>query len=71
VKGSVCQIVLRDGGVRLDFVHGTSLPDPARLLQGERVAKRFVPVPTVASARRPQIASLIRSAADFVPGRPG
>src|SRR5205085_11841024 len=42
VKGAVCQIVVRRGLVRLDFVHGSRLTDPSSLLQGKQVSKRFV-----------------------------
>lgn len=43
IQGGICQIVVRDGVVRLDFVHGASLPDPHELLNVEkgRKAKRF------------------------------
>jgi hypothetical protein len=40
VKGAVCQIVVRGGQVRLDFIHGIWLEDPCGLLQEHRVSKR-------------------------------
>jgi hypothetical protein len=40
VKGAVCQVVVRGGRVRLDFIHGIRLADPCALLQGEQVAKQ-------------------------------
>ena len=67
VKGAVCQIVAKRGRVRLDFIHGIRLEDPARLLRGDRVSKRHVPVETVAEARRPAIVALIREAAALDP----
>lgn len=63
VKGAVCQIVVKDGRVRLDFIHGIRLADPSRLLRGDGLSKRHVPIATVADARRPAIAALIREAA--------
>src|SRR5262245_8729864 len=63
VKGAVCQIVVKRGQVRLDFVHGIRLPDPGRLLRGNRLSKRFVPIGTVADAERPEIAILTQEAA--------
>jgi hypothetical protein len=63
IKGAVCQIVAKNGQVRLDFIHGIRLADPSGLLQGDRVSKRFVPIGTVADAERPEIAALIREAA--------
>jgi hypothetical protein len=71
VKGAVCQIVVKGGAVRLDFIHGIRLKDPSRLLHGRLVSKRFVPVATVADARRSGIAALIREAASLDPTRWG
>lgn len=67
VKGAVCQIVLKRGQVRLDFIHGIRLTDAAGLLQGNLVSKRYVPIQTVADAERPQIAALIQEAAALDP----
>jgi hypothetical protein len=67
VKGAVCQIVIRRGEVRLDFIHGIRLSDPKGLLQGDRVSKRFVLIRTIAHAMRPEIAALIREAAALDP----
>jgi len=67
VKGAVCQIVVRQGRVRLDFIHGVRLADPEGLLRGDRVSKRHVPVGGVADAGRPAIAALIREAAALDP----
>lgn len=49
--------------MRLDFIHGIRLSDPQKLLQGDRKSKRFVPVSTVADAKRPGLVALIREAA--------
>jgi hypothetical protein len=68
VKGAICQIVAKRGAVRLDFIHGIALTDPARLLQGTRRSKRFVPIEHVADATRPEIALLVHQAAQYVPG---
>ncbi|MDD5264277.1 MAG: DUF1801 domain-containing protein, partial [Candidatus Bipolaricaulis sp.] len=43
VKGSICQIVVRQDSVRLDFIHGIRLADPGGLLEGDRLSKRYVP----------------------------
>jgi len=67
VKGAVCQIVVRKGQVRLDFIHGIRLADPWGLLQGEQVSKQFVPIRTVADARRPEVMMLIQEAASLDP----
>jgi hypothetical protein len=62
VKGAVCQIGVKKGQVRLDFIHGIRLTDPQQLLQGDRKSKRFIPIATLADVERPQIAELIRQA---------
>ncbi len=62
VKGAICQIVVRRGVVRLDFIHGIRLADPDGLLEGDRLSKRYVPIRSVADARRPAIARLIHEA---------
>jgi hypothetical protein len=67
VKGAVCQIVVKHGQVRLDFIHGVRLADPCGLLQGNRLSKRFVPIETVGDAERAEIATLIREAAALDP----
>ncbi len=67
VKGAVCQIVVKGGQVRLDFIHGIRLSDPSGLLQGDRVSKRFVPITTVSDAERPEIRALIKEAAELDP----
>lgn len=67
VKGAVCQIVAKRGEVRLDFIHGIRLSDPQGLLKGDRISKRYVPMQSVAEARRPEVADLIREAARLDP----
>lgn len=59
VKGAVCQIVVRSGKVRLDFVHGVRLKSP--LLRGTGVAKRYVPIESEADAKRREISALVRA----------
>ncbi|MCC6929431.1 MAG: DUF1801 domain-containing protein [Gemmatimonadaceae bacterium] len=70
VKGAVCQIGVKRGAVRLEFIHGVHLTDRSHLLRGTGVSKRYVPVPTVTDARDPRIATLIREAAAFHPRTP-
>jgi hypothetical protein len=66
VKGAVCQIVVEGDRVRLDFIHGIRLTDPCRLLRGDRISKRFVPIEAAedaVGANRPEIVALIVEAA--------
>lgn len=62
VRGSVCQIAAKRGEVRLEFIHGVRLEDPARLLRGDRRSKRHVVIGSAADVARPEIAALIAAA---------
>ena len=62
VKGAVCQINAVRGEVRLEFIHGVRLDDPRKLLRGDRLSKRYVPIRSAEEARRPEIAKLIEEA---------
>jgi len=62
VKGALCQITVKRGEVRLEFIHGVRLADPANLLRGDRLSKRYVPIDSSAEAQRPEIVHLIREA---------
>ncbi len=63
VRGAVCQVTVKRGAVRLEFIHGVRLQDPGGLLQGNRLSKRYVPVASAADAARPAVAALLREAA--------
>lgn len=39
VKGAVCLIGVKQGKVRLDFIHGVRLADPMRILKGQKRKK--------------------------------
>lgn len=69
VKGAVCIVGVKSGKVRLDFIHGVRLADPARLLEGKLLSKRCVRLETVADTRQPEIEALIREAAALDWGR--
>jgi hypothetical protein len=71
VKGAVCQIVVKGGHVRLDFIHGVRLADPEDLLRGDRRSKRFVRIRDFTDAKRPEVAALIREAAALDPEKWG
>jgi hypothetical protein len=42
VSAGICQISIYKDHVRLAFIHGAFLPDPQRLLEGERLYKKYV-----------------------------
>jgi hypothetical protein len=62
VKGAICQVTAKRGEVRLEFIHGIRLADPGKLLRGDRLSKRYVPIPSPAAARRRVITELIAEA---------
>jgi hypothetical protein len=70
VKGALCLIGVKDGEVRLDFIHGVRLADPLHLLRGTLISKRHVVIDSVAAVRRRGLADLLRSAAAVDFGRP-
>jgi hypothetical protein len=69
VKGALCQITAKRGEVRLEFIHGARLADPAGLLRGDRISKRYVVIRSVADVEQLEIEGLIReaSALEFPP----
>ena len=67
VKSGICQIEIKTDHVRLSFIHGAFIPDPQGLLQGERVAKRYVRLETYESVPWEALAELIRASAGFNP----
>lgn len=71
VKGGICQIEIHADHVRLSFIHGAFLPDPGELLQGERLAKRYIRLESYESAPWEQLGELIRASAEFDPASLG
>ena len=71
VKGGICQIEIRTDHVQLSFLHDAFIPDPHGLLQGERVAKRYVRLESYESVPWETLAELIRASAGFDPATLG
>jgi hypothetical protein len=67
VSAGVCLIVVKADHVRLGFIHGSFLPDPHHLLQGDRIAMRYVPVTSFDNAPWEDLAALIESSSRFDP----
>lgn len=67
VKGAICQISVHGNHVRLSFIHGSFLPDPIGLLEGDRKYKRFVRIGSIETIPRTALKELIVSAARFRP----
>jgi hypothetical protein len=67
VRGGICQIEIHADHVRLSFIHGAFIEDPQGLLQGERIAKRYVRLESYESAPWETLGKLISAAAGFDP----
>jgi len=67
VKAGICQIETHRDHVRLSFIHGAFLDDPAGLLVGERQYKKYVKIASYDHAPWDALADLIRSSAGFDP----
>lgn len=67
VSAAICQIGIERDHVRLGFVHGAFLPDPKKLLQGERKYKRFVKITSYIDAPWEDLKELVAAAARFDP----
>ncbi len=69
VSAGICQIALYRDHVRLAFVHGAFLPDPKRLLEGDRKAKRYVRIYSYREAPWEDLKRLIVESVRFDPRR--
>ncbi|MEW6403440.1 MAG: DUF1801 domain-containing protein [Chloroflexota bacterium] len=67
VSAGICQIEVRDGFVRLAFIHGAFLPDPKHLLEGNQKSKRYVRIHSYDDAPWADLSALIKAAAQFDP----
>jgi len=67
VSAGVCSIVFYENHIEVHFIHGTFLPDPQHLLQGDRKYKRFVKINTFDSAPWDSIQNLIKASSRFDP----
>jgi hypothetical protein len=67
VRAGICQIGVRDGQVRLAFVHGAFLPDPKKLLRGNAKYKRFVPIRSEKDIWAPALRELLQASLAFDP----
>ena len=67
VSAGICQINLHGDHIRLAFNHGAFLPDPKRLLRGDRLAKRYVKIASYDQAPWDDLQNLIAAAARFDP----
>jgi hypothetical protein len=59
---AVLSIAAAANGVGLSFMHGASLPDPKKLLQGSGKQNRFLRLPTIDPLKTPEVLALIHAA---------
>ena len=71
IKGGICQIEIHQGHVRLSFVHGVRLRDPASLLRGDRRSKRYVLLESYEGAPWASLRALVQEAARLDPSTLG
>ncbi len=67
VKAGICGIEFHDDHVRLAFVHGAFLKDPEGMLEGKRLAKRYIRLESYESAPWEYLEQLIIRSAAFDP----
>lgn len=63
IGGNICLISPEDDHVSLQFILGVKVKDPQGLLKGKQKSKRHLIIRTLAEAKRPAIAQLIRDSA--------
>lgn len=67
VKAGICGISLHQDHVRVHFIHGAFLEDPGGLLEGDRLAKRFLRIYSYRDAPWEEIKELIEQSDAFRP----
>jgi hypothetical protein len=70
VSAGICQIMIESNHIRLAFIHGSFLPDPGNLLEGDQLYKRFVSIASFEQAPWEALKDLIRSSSRFDPRNP-
>ncbi len=55
-------IAVQDSHINLGFYHGSSLPDPSRLLEGTGKSLRHIKIRDVSSSNSPAVIALLRAA---------
>ncbi len=67
VSAGICQILIQSDHIRLAFNHGVHLPDPARLLEGDCLVKRFTRITSFDQACWDDLRTLIEVSSRFDP----
>lgn len=67
VSAGICQSLVKPDHIRLAFIHGAFLPDPAGLLEGHTFPKRFLRITNYDIAPWEAIRALIQAHSVFDP----
>ena len=61
---AILSIAAAANGVNLAFLHGASVPDPKKLLQGSGQKNRFIRIPSVETLKSAEVLDLICAAVE-------
>ena len=61
-RGMICTLLLSKSGVKIGFVNGATLPDPAGLLEGSGKKHKYIQLKTASDLNRPGVKQLIQAA---------
>ena len=61
-RGMICTLLLSKSGVKIGFVNGAELPDPARLLEGSGKKHKYIQLKTASDLKRPGVKQLVEAA---------
>ncbi len=61
-RETIATLILSKGGVKIGIPYGSTLPDPARLLEGSGKVHRHVAIQKPADLERPTLRSLLKTA---------
>jgi len=67
VRAGICQVFYGEDHLRLAFIHGVFMPDPAHLLQGDTYPKRYVKLGPYNAIPWDDVTALITAHAAFDP----
>ena len=61
-RGMICTLLLSKSGVKIGFVNGAELPDPARLLEGSGKKHKYIQLKTASDLDRSDVKQLVDAA---------
>jgi hypothetical protein len=61
-RGMICTLLLSKSGVKIGFVNGAELPDPAQLLEGSGKKHKYIQLKTASDLNRSSVKQLVKAA---------